>query len=212
MILTRTFLNPRRREARKVITSPQAMHAALLSGFPPNVDPGRVLWRMDGDNNAQATVWMVSAETPDLTHLEEQAGWPSRSTTRSVGYDGLLDALDKGQTWAFRLTANPTHRGKRNGRTQVFAHVTADQQTRWLMHRQGRLGVSLQSPDGQPMFAMEGRDIKQFRRSDSLVTLGVATFGGILKVVDPALLRVALTAGIGRGKAYGCGLLTLARP
>ena len=44
------------------------------------------------------------------------------------------------------------------------------------------------------------------------MTLGVATFEGVLEVTDPDALRRALTHGIGRGKAYGCGLMTLARP
>jgi CRISPR system Cascade subunit CasE len=38
----------------------------------------------------------------------------------------------------------------------------------------------------------------------------MATYDGILTVTDPALLRRALCHGVGRAKAYGCGLLTLA--
>lgn len=211
MILTRTYLNPRRRDARKLLASPHAMHAAILSGFPPDAQPGRVLWRLESEGST-VIVWIVSAETPDLAHLEEQAGWPSRSTTRSAAYGGLLDALTFGQDWAFRLTANPTHRGQRRGQKRVFAHVTAEQQMRWLLDRQAQLGVRLQADEGEPTFTILGRDTKRFRRGDSMVTLGVATFGGMLKVVDPELLSGALTAGVGRGKAYGCGLLTLARP
>ena len=41
------------------------------------------------------------------------------------------------------------------------------------------------------------------------VTLRQARFDGTLRVVDAAVLRTALVQGIGRGKAYGCGLLTL---
>ena len=211
MILTRSYLNPRRRDARKLLASPQAMHAAIRSGFPPNADPGRVLWRMDAEGPS-ATVWIVSADTPDLTHLEEQAGWPSRSTTKSIAYGGLLRALDVDQAWAFRLTANPTHRAQHNGKKKVFAHVTAEQQTQWLLDRQEQLGVKLHTGAETPTFTLVGRDTKRFRRGQSTVTLGVAPFSGALEVVDPDLLRTALTSGVGRGKAYGCGLLTLARP
>ncbi|GAA2774561.1 type I-E CRISPR-associated protein Cas6/Cse3/CasE [Streptomyces lavendulae] len=44
------------------------------------------------------------------------------------------------------------------------------------------------------------------------VTLDIVDYEGTLTVTDPALLAQTLLAGIGSGKAYGCGMLTLARP
>jgi len=43
------------------------------------------------------------------------------------------------------------------------------------------------------------------------VTLVTVTYDGLLEVTDPDALRRTLTRGLGRAKAYGCGLLTLAR-
>ena len=43
------------------------------------------------------------------------------------------------------------------------------------------------------------------------VALLSVTFDGILTVADPELFRKALVSGIGRGKAYGNGLLTITR-
>lgn len=37
------------------------------------------------------------------------------------------------------------------------------------------------------------------------------TFDGRLEVTDPAALRRTLTLGLGKAKAYGCGLMTLAK-
>lgn len=42
------------------------------------------------------------------------------------------------------------------------------------------------------------------------VVLSTATFGGALRVTDPEHARRTLLQGIGPGKAYGCGPLTLA--
>ena len=56
------------------------------------------------------------------------------------------------------------------------------------------------------------RSIAEFKHKEHRVTLGVATFEGVLEVTDPEALRRVLIYGIGRGKAYGCGLMTLARP
>jgi len=44
------------------------------------------------------------------------------------------------------------------------------------------------------------------------VTLQTVTFEGIARITDPELTRRSLLGGVGAGKAYGLGLLTLAPP
>lgn len=209
MILTRMYLNPRRRGARKLIGSPQAMHAAVLSGFPPGLNMGRPLWRLDMDDPLRPTLYVLSENRPDVTHIEEQAGWPTQPTAQFASYDHLLDGLRAGDTWCFRLKANPTHRAQIAGRSKIVAHVTVSQQKSWLQDREPSLGISLGAES--PTFDLIDREVLRFRRDGKAVTLGTATFQGQLKVVDPETFRQALVSGIGRGKAYGCGLLTLAK-
>jgi CRISPR system Cascade subunit CasE len=58
------------------------------------------------------------------------------------------------------------------------------------------------------------RNTLHFKKSvddSGRVTLGVATFEGQLLVEDAEVFRSTLCSGIGRARAYGCGLLTLAR-
>lgn len=212
MFLSSFHLNARRAGARKLLGSPQAMHAALLSGFPPGIDPGRVLWRVDDDTDPmRPVVFVASAHPLDATHIEEQGGWPSASTVRHAAYEPFLQRLEAGQTWAFRLQANPTHRASVHGAKKVLAHVTASQQMNWLHFRADGLGCDIGTPD-DPTFTVTDRRLLRFRRGGSTVTLGVARFDGLLTVTDAARLRKALTEGIGRAKAYGCGLITLAKP
>lgn len=211
MILTRTYLNIRRAGAKKLLGSPQAMHAAILSGFPPTVEPGRPLWRVDAHDPLRPTLYVVSANRPDLTHLQEQAGWPSQDVTESAVYDSFLERLAPGQIWSFRLTANPTHRTTIGDSSKVVAHVTVNQQLQWLLGRAERLGVSFGTAD-RPSVQVVGRDLRRFARKGATVTLGTATFAGRLQVESAAALRTALIEGIGRAKAYGCGLMTLAEP
>ncbi|MFE2163876.1 type I-E CRISPR-associated protein Cas6/Cse3/CasE, partial [Streptomyces sp. NPDC059447] len=45
--LSRVPLAPLRAGARKLMASPQAMHAAVLSGTNYHPDPGRSLWRLE---------------------------------------------------------------------------------------------------------------------------------------------------------------------
>ncbi|WP_324666491.1 Type I-E CRISPR-associated protein Cas6/Cse3/CasE [Mycobacterium canetti] len=220
MFLTKMPINARRRGARFLMSSPQALHAAVMAGFADArpTDEGRVLWRLDAYDTYRVVLYTVSPDKPDFTHIVEQAGWPTTEAWQTRSYEPLLDSLRVGQRWQFRLTANPVHAGRREGwsRTKPLGHVTVKQQERWLIDRAAKAGFRLVSrqagDDEDPDLAVVDRSIQRFRRTDGLITIAVATFDGHLEVIDSAALRRSLTWGIGRAKSYGCGLLTLARP
>ncbi|MFI2105683.1 type I-E CRISPR-associated protein Cas6/Cse3/CasE [Isoptericola sp. NPDC019693] len=207
MYLSRIQINPARRGARKLLGSPQAMHAAVLASFPQSDEErGRVLWRVDRDG-PRTWVYVVSAPAPDFAHVVEQAGWPTTQSTWAVrSYEPLLERLAAGQEWAFRLTANPTHtrEGKR------YAHVTVAQQLDWLLTRTAGWGFDVRGRDDARDLVVHDRRVDRFPRSGRTVTIAKATFDGVLTVVDPDALRAAMTHGVGPAKGYGCGLLTLA--
>lgn len=219
MFLSQVQLNPRRREAGKLLSSPHSLHAAVLASFP---DPsarvtGRILWRLDA-GEYRTLLRVVSPERPDFTHIIEQAGWPTRDDTWSVRpYNDLLARIDDGQRFGFRLTANPVRstRLPSGQRGKVYGHVTVAQQEQWLFDRQERLGFRIEdacSGDeelGKALRVTDRRTLK-FSRRETGVTLRVATFEGILSVVERDAFVHALSHGIGRAKGYGCGLLTLA--
>jgi CRISPR system Cascade subunit CasE len=219
--LSRVKLNPARRAGRGILGARQVMHAAVLASFPGRLadrTSERVLWRLD-PQPGELLLYVVSPEQPDFTHLVEQAGWPTLSTWESREYTPLLDRLQTGQAWDFRLTANPTRArpAKEGARSQRFGHVTVAQQQSWLAERASRAGFELPpvpGPDGEQRpengLVVRDRVVDRFTRGAGTVTLARATFEGRLVVVDPALLRATLTGGLGPGKAYGCGLLTLA--
>ncbi len=215
MYLTSFRFNPVRRGAQRLLTSPHALHAAVLAGFPdPSpTDRGRVLWRLDTARH-DARLYIVSPERPDLTHLAEQAGWPALDETwRTRDYRPLLDRIEHGQRYAFRLTANPVHsvREQEGTRGKPRGHVTAEQQERWLLDRQERAGFSVdESLDGAHSLVVRDRKTLAFRRREIEVVLRVATYEGNLTVAEPAAFVAALCFGIGRARGYGCGLLTIA--
>ncbi|GAB95251.1 CRISPR system Cascade subunit CasE [Kineosphaera limosa] len=216
MFLTRFALNRARRGARHLLASQQRMHAGVLAGFPPGADPGRVLWRID-ESPQQTELFIASAARPDLTHLVEQAGWPTGATWDTADYSPFLERLAVGQLWGFRLTANPVRSVSRGAgiRGAVKAHVTPAQQEEWFLTRAAQLGFELPAGTmGVPDVVVKNRRTARFLRGDDRgreVTVVMATFEGHLAVTDPELLRTALVGGVGRAKAYGCGLLTLAR-
>lgn len=225
MFLSHIQLNPARRTGRPLLTSPHTLHAAVLAAFPdPSPrDTGRVLWRLDVEPH-RTHLYVVSPEPPDLTHIAEQAGWPTREDSWQVRpYAPLLDRIENDHRYLFRLTANPV-RSKRlpgGARGKVYGHVTARQQEQWLLERQERLGIRVDllgpdeietPPDADPPHALLVKDRRtlSFTRRETAVTLRVATYEGRLIVADRDRFVHALGHGIGRAKGYGCGLMTIA--
>lgn len=222
MYLTQMSLNPSRRGTRELVASAHRLHAAVLSGFPPQAalanDEGRILWRLDRDEPHRIDLWVSSPAPPDFTGICERAGWPTLSDPwRTASLDPFLGRLTRGQHWRFRLTANPVVSRSQPGRTasRRLPHVTGDQQQQWLTQRAERLGfaVSADSHDNPNILVRERKDLR-FPHTDAhsahKVTIRAVTFEGVLEVLDPLALRSALSHGIGRGKAFGCGLMTLA--
>lgn len=220
-VFSRFLINPQRRGARKLLSSPQAMHAAVLSAFPPGTaGDGRILWRLDVQH-PEYRLYVLSPGEPDLTHLVEQAGWATR-TWDTTDYAPLLERVTTGQEWGFRLHANPVksiHQPGRRGKT--VPHVTEEQQIAWLTGRAPRHGFEVRRVPS-PGSEADVPDVRVTRRADlsfgkrdgtgpgrRQVTIRQAQFDGTLRVTDAELLRTAMLRGIGRGKAYGCGLLTL---
>jgi CRISPR system Cascade subunit CasE len=186
-----------------------------------------VLWRVDHNSKAEVILYVVSPDRPDLTHLVEQAGWPSTGGWQTFDYTNFLAGLKAGDTWAFRLTANPVHsiRNKDGVETKRTAHKTPRHQMQWLTQRQTACGFTIVEKLTERQLLPEGDTYElvvhnyrglSFGKSEqpndkkSMVTLSAVTFDGRLRVTDPDALRHTLTSGLGKAKAYGCGLMTLA--
>ncbi|WP_018681742.1 type I-E CRISPR-associated protein Cas6/Cse3/CasE [Actinokineospora enzanensis] len=218
MYLTRFEFNTARRGSRELLASPHRLHGAVQAAFPTDRrearPEGRILWRVD-QREHRALLYLVSPYEPDLTHVVEVAGWPTTEAWQTKPYRPLLEKLDVGQEWAFRLTANPVYQTKLDPtakRSKRLGHVTVRQQTEWLLTRCERLGFRIMpAVGGEPDVAVQGRRVWTFRRDSRDVTLATATFGGRLAIEDAEAFRHSLTHGIGPAKGYGCGLLTLAR-
>ncbi len=215
MYLSRVELNPYRRETVKGLSSPQLMHAAVMASFASFGEPveDRVLWRIDRLGAAMYLL-VQSQRKPDFHHIVDQFGRPDAGQTWDcLDYGPFLAGIANGQTWRFRLVANPTHSESRDGkRGKVYAHVTAEQQKKWLLEKAGGNGFAVLDPEGNPTFDIMQRELLRFERSGKTVTVSIVTFEGVLQVTDAGMLRKAMESGFGRAKAYGCGMLTIAKP
>ncbi|MEU9891037.1 type I-E CRISPR-associated protein Cas6/Cse3/CasE [Sphaerisporangium sp. NPDC051011] len=226
MHLTRFRFNTARIGARRVLSSPQMLHAAVMSSFAeipqPGEDGARVLWRIDRNSKAETYLYLVSPDKPDLTHLVEQAGWPQTGGWQTFDYGTFLERLTTGQQWAFRLTANPVHTARRNDEepTKLTAHVGVRHQRDWLLKRQQNAGFKVVeksperrlAPQDEHELIVHDRRQLSFKKSGQRqpVTLVTVTYDGRLEITDADAFRRTLVRGLGKAKAYGCGLMTLA--
>ncbi len=214
MYLSRIELNGYRRDTMKALGSPEVMHAAVMqsfNSFNQSVED-RPLWRVD--RIGPVTYLLVqSARKPDFTHIVEQFGRPNVDMGwDTLDYDNYLSKIEQGQTYRFRLRANPTYAvSEGEGRGKVYPHVTAEQQMNWLKQKSLTCGFSIESEEGHTSADIVQRDIKHFKRNGNPMTLSVVTFEGVLIVTDAESFRNAIMRGIGRSKAYGCGMLTVMR-
>ncbi len=220
MFLTKFQMNPGRRESIRLMGSPQRMHATVLGAFPPDAlerSTSRVLWRLDEPSRHERNLFVVSPIRPSMEDLQVRYGWSQEPSWQIADYRPLLDRLVAGQQWRFRLTGNPVRavHVEHGRRGTVSPHLTASQQRQWLLNRAAPHGFAVTEGEHGEQVQVTRRDRDSFgkgsgaRRQQATITR--AQFDGVLEVQDPELLRQALVTGIGRAKAYGCGLLTLAR-
>lgn len=214
--LCKVPLNPLRSGCQRLLASPQRVHAAVEGVLPPG--HGRLLWRLERSGPAVDLI-VQSPERPSLQHLVEQAGWSDSPSGAPVVADmePLFKQLAIGREFQFRARLNPTHAARSGGDaspTVRRGHRTANHQLSWFLARAAggarQWGFTVGETD-DPRVAVIERDRLSFGRAKGTppVVLNTSLYQGVLQVTDVALLRRTIEHGIGHGKAYGCGLLTL---
>lgn len=233
MYLSRLILNTRSREVRRDLADCHELHRTVMSAFPDvpvnnaRADLG-VLFRVDVDPAGEAVLYVQARERPDWSRLPE--GY-LKSTVREnpacKRVDHLYEGLRPGMVLRFRLRANPTRKidtktdesGRRRHGKRVELR-TEEERIAWLKRKGEAGGFELVSVRGDPNVAdvkvivqpKVGRSRPRVGEGDASMKLGSVVYEGHLRVVDADRLRHVLKTGIGTGKAYGFGLLSLAPP
>lgn len=209
MYLSRMELDIRRRSTRSLMESRERIHGMVESAF--SGERTRKLWRVDVLNE-KTYLLILSQDRPDLTRAAQQYSSDGNDTWQTKDYSPLLNRIKEDTVWWFRLTANPTKSGPMNGsRGKVRACGTESEQKQWLMDRAEKNGFYLQE-DGFRIMESEWHSFKKGNEYDRTVMLRSVTYEGLLKVTDVERFRYLLCSGIGRGKAYGMGMLTVVKP
>lgn len=198
--ITRIRLNPQRRATWRLQSSLESLHAAVEKGFPTS-NHGRVLWRLDS-NKVGPVLLVVSESEPDYTGLVEECGWPRLEygdQVDSIGYDDYLNRIQDGQRVIFRLRFNSV---KAKNHCSKLTSIIGE-------NALALVSSKLESALDVETIKQVGEEHPVLIKSGHRFSPTILTFEGSARVKDAGELRRILTAGIGRMKAYGCGLLTI---
>lgn len=105
--------------------------------------------------------------------------------------------------YAFQVQLNPV---RRLTGSKIFRPITGVINLReWFLNRQQDWGFEAKEENIQ----VEALGVKEFHRGNQKIIHNKATFKGMLIVKDRERFRRSFIHGIGRGKAFGFGLLQL---
>lgn len=215
MYLSRLILNPRSRAVQRDLARPGEMHKTVLRAFPANLsslareeakgEVERVLYRLDQLPQIQQLCLLVQSQAaPDWGKLDP--GYLRQDMADNPAMKEVTLRLQAGQRLAFRLRANPTKRlsaGKGNIGKRIGIYKV-EEQINWLQRKGEQHGFVIQSA-----LPTQQQRVDQHSTDRELKFFSVQ-FDGILQVTDPAAFLTAIQAGIGSGKAFGFGLLSVA--
>jgi CRISPR system Cascade subunit CasE len=194
------------------VPPPNIIHGVLSVAFPGkrNDKTNENLWRVDNFGEDCALI-IVSVLRPRLQPIINEIG-RSDERNRTLNYEPFLQRIQIDRNLSFRLCANPVENKRKNHndkRGKIYALRTAPEQFNWLDKQGMKHGFEVTSCC---IIGDEWKFFKEKDRKGSLNTVCVRaiTFDGSLTVIDAEKFRAVLSRGLGRSKAYGCGLLTVA--
>jgi CRISPR system Cascade subunit CasE len=224
MYLSKLILNPRSRDVRRDLADCQQMHRTLLSAFPQaDSDTVRaefgLLFRVEVNARSGHVAVLVQARCqPDWSRLQQDGYLLTEPLTSNIADKYSPAVLHHQRQLRFRLRANPTRKietkslpdgTKRNGRrVELFRE---EDQIAWLQRKAETAGfrilhLQLNADVPNVRAQPENKTISRTKR----LTFGSVLFEGELEIINTEQFIQTLCDGIGTGKAYGFGLLSIA--
>jgi CRISPR system Cascade subunit CasE len=204
MHLSQLILNARNTLVLRDLSNAHKLHQRIMQAFPDEEDRNspredwHILFRQELDSDV---VLVQSDLEPDWSKLP-----PSYLSGHEIKPLALgADQVAAGRMFQFRLKANPSKRDNQTKKTIGLYHQ-ADQLA-WLERQGDRCGFRLLGVDVIPSPNVFG--VK--KKGTAPVRITTALYQGTLAVTDSGAFLAVVQQGLGRGKSYGCGLLSLAR-
>lgn len=202
--LTRIVLDPRNRAAGRDLGDADALHKRVMSLVPNDLGEqarakAGVLYRYDETGTAGPHL-LIQTGLPISPAL-----LPDRYGTLAVrDLTPLLQVLRADMAVRYRIVGNTAKRlGRTSERPGKLVALRGPEADQWWHTRAEASGLILRTLISTALSDIRGK-------GPGRVQHAVTRFDGIAVIKDPDLVRQAVLSGVGRGKAHGCGLLSLA--
>lgn len=196
LYLSRIKLNIKNKNVHRDIQSPHEMHRTIMRAFPGTQENPRktfgVLFRLESDG----TILVQSKVEPDWKNLH--IGYLLEPVVLEM--DTFVESLKNGGEYRFKLYANTIKKidGKKFGIIDNAGRST------WLVRQSENHGFDIIDAavirSGEKIFA-----------GNNLLPFSSTLYEGVLRIVDVQKFKIALIDGVGVSRAYGFGLLSIAR-
>jgi CRISPR system Cascade subunit CasE len=214
MYLSRLRFHTANREARHSLQTPYHLHAAVMTAFPKpenlpdtpkhiHLPDARVLFRREQDQRFSPWVEVLvqSMKAPNWSELAQNLGQAFMFEQKAFSV-----AFSREQNLSFRLRANPVvTRDKK--RLPIIGEI---EQRTWLERQGKKHGFELADCSLFDEGKWEAHKEDENGQKHS-IAISTVFYEGRLIVDDPELFGNAVATGIGPAKAFGCGLLSVAR-
>lgn len=234
MYLSLLILNSHNINVSRDMGNCQGLHRTILSAFPATSEAeGKarlefgILYRAETDTRSGHIQLLVQSRVhPDWSalpqdYLADDFSMLDNPATKQV--DDTYQSLATGHRLRFRLHANPTRRisskcttEKSGGQGKRVEIYQPEKQIEWLERKGEQHGfnlITLRTNPTIPNLVTQpvGKLVGRRGSSQPPMKFGSVTFEGVLEIADLTKFREALVKGIGSGKAYGFGLLSIAQ-
>ena len=190
------------------------LHRRLMSLFPDSLGASArsaagLLFRVETAANS-VRILIQSSIQPDLSRLPPRYGH-----AETAQLDSFLQMLANGMTVRYRITANPSKQLPRGhsgpGHPGQRIALRGAQAEAWWRKRADHAGLTLTNLVMLPRQDLVGQQTGQIPKPGKKeIRHAAAQYDGTATIRDIDTVRGAIGNGIGRGKPYGCGLLSLA--
>lgn len=202
MILSKFCVDIRSPQGRSCIRDCQNMHRSIMRLFHCTRKDGNIQYRFNPD---KMDVYILSEKEPDLQDVPK--GMIHRGQKDMSGWE---QAVAEGNCYRFNVLAAPTKKvatdGVKNSRRRFLR--MPEERMEWMQRKADQSGFVLLEAQELNDTSIYGKHPEE---TGGAFYSHAVCYQGILKVTDREKFCMAWKKGIGSGRAYGQGLLLLAR-
>jgi len=210
MYLSRIALDVGHPSVRQALNNCHDMHRNLMCAFPmpDNLDQARkdmgLLYKLV-IRREEIHLLVMSTERPDEAILNRNGGRLEDNSPKDIS--ALRGKFRSGMELRFELLAAPCKKVGGDGKNSRRVFLKTEEERRDWLERQGlKYGFEICSVQEDAQ-----REAVAGNKRDMAIHYDAVRFSGTLRVTDPERFWQGYSQGIGPGKAYGLGMLTVAR-